>query len=130
MESYKSKAIENCTLALPEYYNSHLNFKGAMFSYTETYKYVDHEKYKNLLENYMSLSDSGSKLSMLRSNSTNYLRLLAENLTWVNETVEFMENVTILLDLLEGAELELGMESQVYEEIKEEINDEGYYRPE
>jgi len=128
MESYKSRTIENCTVAIPNYLNSYMNFKNAQEYFKETKTYVEKDKYINLIDNYISLTESGAKLAMMRTNSSKYLKYLAQNLTMENDTVVFMENVTLMLgmfDLIESAIIE---EIELYEEIKEEIDEYGYYR--
>jgi hypothetical protein len=130
MEVDKNRAIENCTLAIAEYQNSHLNFKSASQQFGVTKAFVVVEKYLGLLDKYAALCASGARLSLLRMNSSIYLRSLAENLTFHNDTVEFLENVSIVMDMFDMSEFNVGLETGIYEEIKEEIDGYGYYRPE
>jgi hypothetical protein len=96
---YKMRGIDNCTNAIPNYYYSHLNFLEAKEYFNDTKSYTDVEKYQNILDIYINLTDSGSKLTMLRHNASKYLMYLLENLTFEEEGVIFLGNVTGLLEL-------------------------------
>jgi hypothetical protein len=130
MEIDKNRAIENCTMAVAEYENSHLNFKSASQHFMVTKAFVVVDKYLDLLDKYAALCASGARLSSLRMNSSLYLRSLAENLTFHNDTVGFLENMSMVMDEFDLSEFDVGIETDIYEEIKEEIEGYGYYRPE
>jgi len=130
MEIDKNRAIENCTMAVAEYENSHLNFKSASQQFMVTKAFVVVDKYLDLLDKYAALCASGARLSSLRMNSSLYLRSLAENLTFHNDTVGFLENMSMVMDEFDLSEFDVGIETDIYEEIKEEIEGYGYYRPE
>ena len=130
MEANKNRAIENCTMAIAEYTNSHLNFKSASQQFMVTKAFVVVDKYLDLLDKYAALCASGARLSLLRMNSSLYLCSLAENLTFHNDTVGFLENMSMVMDVFDLSEFDVGIETDIYEEIKEEIEGYGYYRPE
>jgi len=123
MELYKNRTIDNCTNAMPQYLNSHQNFESAKSSFNDTKPYTSYEKYLEILDLYVGLTGSGARLAMLRYNATMYLKQLAENLTMINGTAGYSENISELMDLfnktIEDYEDELG----TYEEYQEEIDE-------
>jgi len=60
---YKERGIDNCTNAMPYYYNSHLNFGEAKDYFNGTKSYTDLEKYLTILNLYVNLTDLGSQLT-------------------------------------------------------------------
>jgi len=72
---------------------------------------------------YVSLTQSGARLTMLRYNASSYLKQIAENITWVNNTVVLSENVTLLLGMFMETMDEVGKEEGTYEEIQEDLDE-------
>jgi hypothetical protein len=99
LELYKTRGIENCTLAMPNYINSHDNYLDAKSYFNDTKLFTSYKLYLDILDLYISLSDSGSNLSTLRFDASLYLMYLTENLSFdkINNTVVYLENVTDLL---------------------------------
>ncbi len=126
-DSYTSWGINNCTEAMPNYYNSHNNFKEAKEYFDDTKSHTEHPKYVEILDIYVNLTKSGSRLTMLRYDASKYLKYLTENLTikLLNNTlmVGYMENITDILFLfnqsMEGYQGEL----DIYEEYQDEIDE-------
>ena len=125
MDSYKIRGIDNCTDALPNYYNSHNNFLEANKYFEETKSYTDFYKYVEIVDLYLDLTESGSKLTLLRYNATNFLKQLTENLTFNAETknVTYLQNVTMLLEDFDEMLEEYGKELAKFDETKEEIDE-------
>ena len=123
MNMYKNRVIDNCTLALPYYQWSHENFKLSKDSFNDTKNYTTYSKYQDLLNIYMNLSNSGAKITMLRYNATVYLRRLAENLTFYNDTVIYTENVTELIDLFNETMALYTQELSNFEDYQKEIHE-------
>ena len=119
------RGIDNCTNAMPEYYNSYLNFGESRNYFNYTKLFTNYVKYLDILNIYVKLTNSGAKLTMLRYNASIYLKYLTENLTFDSSSnnVNYLMNVTGLLFLFDetmGAyEEELG----IYEEYQEEIDE-------
>ena len=119
---YKTRAIDNCTKAMPMYLNSHLNFKSASNFFNNTKKYTDYRNYLKLLDLYVNLTDSGAKLTMLRYNASKYLKYLTENITVINGFA-VLENVSDLLDLFNETMAMYGNELGTYEGYEEKIDE-------
>jgi hypothetical protein len=124
MDLYKERGMDNCTYALPDYYNSYLNFEEAKNYFNETKLYTE-EKHLPIMELYINLTDSGSRLAMLRYNASIYLTYLTENLTFNFETnsVIYMENVTVLLDLFNKTLSAYQVELKIYDNIQNDIDE-------
>lgn len=121
---YKDRGIENCTNAMPMYYYSHLNFEEAKIYFNITKIHTEVDKYLDILDLYIVLTNSGSKLTMLRYNASKYLIYLFENLTYDEEKgVIFEQNVTGLLDLFQGTIDAYEEELENYEEAQDEIDE-------
>jgi len=121
---YKDRGIENCTNAMPSYYYSHLNFEEAKIYFNITKIHTEVDKYLDILDLYIVLTNSGSTLTMLRYNASKYLLYLLENLTYDEEKgVIFEENVTGLLDLFQGAMDAYEEELEIYEETQDDIDE-------
>jgi len=123
MELYKSRTIDNCTNALPEYLNSYQNFESAKSFFNDTKSYTTYEKYLEVLDLYMGLTGSGARLAMLRYNATKYLKQLAENLTITNGTVTYLEDVTELLVLFNETTRLYEEELVLFEEYRDAIDE-------
>jgi hypothetical protein len=124
MDLYKGRGIDNCTNALPNYYNSYLNFEEAKNFFNDT-KIYSEEKHLSILDLYIILTESGSRLAMLRYNASIYLMYLTENLTFdaANNSVFYMENVTDLLGLFEITMQAYKEEQKKYDQVQEEIDE-------
>ena len=131
MDLYKLRGIDNCTNAMPYYYNSHLNFEEAQGYFDDTKSCAD-EEYLNMLDLYVNLTGLGSQLTMLRYNASRYLMYLTENLTFDAGTnsVEYLVNVSGLLGLFDAAMAAYGGMAQEYEEIQDEIDEYEFFEEE
>lgn len=130
MNSYRDIAIDNCSEAKIEYIVSQGNFGVSNQKFVQTKTYA-HEMYFDLLDLYINLTASGSKLTSLRAEAVTYLQYLNENLTMSeNGTVEFLENVTALQANFTIVMGYVGAEERVYggieEQIESEYNIEGF----
>ena len=123
MELYKMRGIDNCTNAMPNYINSHDNFEDAGIYFRETKNYTDYEKYLTILNLYINLTASGSRLSILRYNATKYLMYLTENLTFVDNNVTYLGNVSDLLLLFNMTIDSYNEELEEYEGYQDEIDE-------
>ena len=103
---------------MPNYIYSNLNFLEAQNFFKDTKSYTDVEKYIEILDLYIDLTDAGAKLTVLRYNASLYLMWLLENLTFDEETggIFFLENMTGLMELFEDI-------MEEYEEILEEYDE-------
>jgi len=125
MELYKARGIDNCTNSMPYYQISYENYLDSKDFFIETQKYTDYEIYKNILQKYVLLTDSGSELCMLRYNASIYLMYLTENLTYdfENNSVGYQTNMTDLLDLFNSTMEQYNQELEEYNEIQKEIDE-------
>lgn len=125
MDLYKLRGIENCTYAMPYFISSNEEFIEAKKYFNLTKDFTDVEKYKTMLDLYVNLTISGSKLTILRYNASQYLIYLIENLTFNFETndVVYLENMTEILGLFEMVIMEYNSEAGNYEEIQDEIDE-------
>ena len=122
MELYKNMTIDNCTEAMPKYNISNLNFKKASSFYDNTKKYTEYEGYLKLLDIYVNLTESGSRLTILRYNASKYLKYLAENITLINGMVA-LDNVSDLMDLFNETLYMYANESDIYDILEEELDE-------
>jgi len=99
LELYKTRAISNCTIALPNYIYAQDNYQEAKSYFNETKLFTNYKLYLDILDLYIDLTDSGTNLSMFRYDASMYLLYLTENLTFdeTNNSVEYLMNVTDLL---------------------------------
>ncbi len=99
LELYKTRGIDNCTSAMPNYIYSHDNYQDAKSYFNNTKLFTTYNLYLEILDLYICLTDSGSNLSILRYDASLYLMYLLENLTYdeLNNTVAYMGNITDLL---------------------------------
>jgi hypothetical protein len=123
MDLYKNRTIDNCTSAIPQYQYSHDNFETAKSYFSTTKNYTTYVKYWEILDLYIGLTGSGSNLAMLRHNASGYLRLLAENLTFVNGSAGYLDNMSELMDLFNETMGMYGEELEIYEGYEEEIDE-------
>jgi len=124
LDDYKTRTIENCDSAVVNYTYSYNNFVEARNRFDLTKDFVNYDVYLNILDLYMNLTDSGSRLVILRINASNYLKNIVENLTIVDNTVSYMTNVTGLLDLFNATMAEYISEENVYSGIEDQIEKE------
>jgi hypothetical protein len=122
MESYKNITIDNCTKAMPKYNISSLNFKTASNFFDNTKKYTEYGGYLKLLDLYIDLTESGTRLTMLRYNASKYLKYMAENITVINGSAA-LDNVSDLMDLFNETMGMYGSELIIYEGYEEEIDE-------
>ena len=71
--------------------------------FNETKANTSYYRYENILDLYINLSDSGSNSSMLRYEASRYLMYLTENLTFAENNVTYLVNVSGLLNLFNNA---------------------------
>lgn len=131
MDLYKLRGIDNCTNAMPYYYNSHLNFDEAQEYFDDTKSCAD-EEYLTILNLYVNLTGLGSQLTMLRYNASRYLMYLTENLTFNAGTnsAEYLVNVSGLLGLFDMAMAAYGAMVGEFEEIQDEIDEYEFFEEE
>jgi len=123
MNLYKVRAIDNCTNAMPNYFNSHLNFEEAQTSFSDTKAYTTYPKYLEILDIYLDLTGVGARLTNLKYNASQYLIYLSENLTFKNNTVTYLENMTEMLGLFNMTMGLIGQTLEEYEEFQDEIDE-------
>ena len=124
MDAYRLDCEKNCSKALPKYELSSQNFKLASSFFESTKQYTNFESYDTLLSMYVNLTNSGAKLTLLRYNATIYLKMIAENITFVNNSaVPLMDNLSDIMDLFNQTMIEYGGELGNYEEIQDEIDE-------
>jgi hypothetical protein len=124
MHIYKSRCIENCSYAMPNYKYSYDNFFEAKKSFFLTKTFTYHDKYQEILNLYVNLTDSGQRLTLLRYNASQYLMYLAENLTMSEDgTVTYLTNVSRFIGLFEETMMKYEEESEKFEEIKDAIDE-------
>ena len=121
---YKERGIDNCTNAMPNYYYSHLNFEDSKEYFNQTIAFAS-ENYLEVLNLYVKLTASGSKLTTLRYDASRYLMYLIENLTFdpINNNVTYLENVTELMVLFTGVIAAYQEESENYEGLQDDLDD-------
>ena len=125
LELYKTRGTDNCTVALPYYIYSHDNYIDAKSYFNDTKSFTNYKLYLEILDLYLSLTDSGSNLSRLKYNATTYLLYLSENLTFdkLNNTVAYLVNVTNLLMGFDATMQEYLQELENYNEIQNAIDE-------
>ena len=125
MELYKSRGIDNCTNAMPNYLYSYYNFLEAKDYFNETKSFTNYEIYITLLDLYIDLTDAGSRLTMLRYNASKFLMYLTENLTFNTETnnVTYLTNITNLLMVFDLTMAAYGIVEEEFEGYQDEIDE-------
>jgi len=125
LELYKTRAIDNCTKALPNYLYSYYNFLESKNYFDQTKTFISYSKYLKILDTYINLTDAGSRLTMLRYNASKYLMYLTENLTFNPETnnVIYLMNVSNITMLFNMAMYEYGMVLEEFEEYQDIIDE-------
>jgi hypothetical protein len=122
MEQYRSTCVNNCSKALPKYLTASQNFNLAASFFNTTKNYTDFNSYIELLGLYVNLSHSGEKLTMLRYNATIYLKILAENITFIDDA-SVLVNLTAILELFNETMAAYGGALSEYQQIQEEIDE-------
>lgn len=124
LELYKIRIVDNCTNAMYSYHNSYENFNQAKTYFNDTKAYTTYSKYLEILDIYIALTSSGSRLTMLRYNASEQLKYLAENLILdeVNQTVKYKEDVTETLDLFNQTLTLIKEEQAIYEEYTSQLD--------
>ena len=110
------KCIENCWSAMAEYNTSYEKFGSSKPYFEEAKTYTD--RYEEILSHYVSFSQAGQNITILRYNASNYLRQIAENLTLGNTG-----NVSMLMDLFNETTGLYDEELGKYEDQKDQIDD-------
>ena len=123
MEVHKTRTIDNCTEAMPNYINSHNNFLEAKKSFTDTKTYTTYNKYLEVLDLYVGLTGSGAKLTLLRYNASQYLKILSENLTFIGGNVTYLGDMSEFLLLFNQTMGMYAGELAIFEEFQEEIDE-------
>jgi len=124
-ELYKIRGIENSTNALPYYEYSHLNFEESGNYFLETKSLTTYPSYLEVLDIYIDLTASGSRLTELRYTASTYLGYLTENLTFDfnNNNVTFQGNMTELLSMFDQIMFAIGAETEIFEGLQDEIDE-------
>jgi len=124
LNDYRSKTINDCDSAIVNYTFSYDNFIEAKNRFNFTKGFVNYDVYLSILDLYVNLAESGSKLVSLRINASNYLKNIAENLTIKNNTVSYMTNISGLLELFNKTILRYHAEEDIYSDIEDQIEKE------
>lgn len=121
MNTLKSSGIDNCTKAMTYYKISNKNFKEATDRFILTKNYTNYYRYDDLIDIYINLTETGERLTMLRYNASNYLKMLTTNITFtmVNNvfTVIHNENISELFNLLNNTIFRIQIEEEQYLEL-------------
>ena len=124
MQENKDNCISNCTFALPKYQFASMNFQLASSFFEATKNYTKYDSYMNLLTLYVNLSNSGYKLTILRYNATQYLRILAESMEYHDTgVIQTIDNLTEIMDLFTQSMGDYEEALQEYEDILDEIDE-------
>lgn len=125
MNQYKNSSIDNCTLAMPNYLTSHENFLISANFFERTKGYTSYQNYLTLLDMYVNLTETGAEVTMLRYNASMYLKMIVENITFVNGSSSYgnSTNMSSLLSLFNETMAMYGMAAAGYEEIQDDIDE-------
>ena len=107
--------IENCLNAMIQYSNSYEKFSESQPHFVEAKEYTD--RYDKIIDHYISFSEAGQNITLLRYNATNYLKQIVENLSLGN-----LENVSLLWDLFNETAGLYDMALIDYDMLKDLIN--------
>ena len=128
-EQYQSRAVENCTNAMPKYMESHDNFEVAINKFIETKNYTSTPKYRDILDLYIALSESGARLTYLRYNASNYLKQITAGIELTinpgngSVTLVISENISEMIELFEQTLGDIAAEEEIFEDLKDEIDE-------
>ncbi len=121
---YKANSLDKSEKAMLNYTWSYNNFLLSKDYFEETKNFTDYESYLSLLDLYIQLSESGARLTKLRYNASLYLSYLVSNLTYVNESVTYVSNVSEVQNLFNQTEMAYLLElNEVYNELQDEIKE-------
>lgn len=125
MIQYKNSSIDNCTLAMPNYQTAHENFLISADFFEKTKNFTDYDNYLSLLNMYVNLTQTGAKVTLLRYNASMYLRMIVENITYVNGSgyIGNSTNMTMLLSMFNDTMGMYGLLATYYEDIQDEIDE-------
>ena len=125
MNEYKNESIDNCSKAMPMYLTAQKNFITSTKFFKETMNFTDYENYLNLLSLYVNLTTIGAEITLLRYNASHYLKMIVQNITYVNgsSTLENTTNVTGLLSLFNETIGMYGSALADYEETQQKIDE-------
>jgi hypothetical protein len=125
MNNYKNKSMSNCSKAMPNYLTAHDNFLISTNFFEKTKSFTTYENYLSLLSKYVNLTQSGAKVTLLRYNASMYLKMIVENITYVNGSsmLENSTNVTELLNLFNETLVMYAGAAAEYVEIQDEIDE-------
>lgn len=110
-----TKCIENCINAMHEYNTSYQKFESSKPFFEDAMVYTD--RYDEILTHYISFGQAGQNITLLRYNASNYLRQIAENLSFDN-----MSNVSLLMELFNETTGLYNEALNDYEEWKDDID--------
>lgn len=112
------RCINNCTDAMIKYIASHNKFGESSPYFSNAKTFTQRQRYIEVLGYYNAFSQAGQKITLLRYNSSKFLKLAAENLSFGN-----IDNVTYIMEnfsFMEGL-YQTGLGG--YEELKEQIDE-------
>ena len=127
MDVYKNMTIDNLTNAMEKYLISHQNYKESGKFFDATKAFTTYDKYLEVLNLYVSLTQSGARLTMLRYNASKYLIQITENITFINNTVTFSENVSELMEDFNFTMSMYDSELETYEDTQEDIDEYDFF---
>jgi hypothetical protein len=124
IEIYRSKGIENTTFAMRYYTYSNLNFIDANEFFRKTKNFTNVQKYYEILDLYIDLTDKGAEMTLLRYDESLYLTYLLENITYNSSigAIEYLTNVTELLDLFNQTKTQYFTALNQFQEILKQID--------
>ena len=129
-DNYKGYITSNCSSAMDNFLNSYMNFNDSIGNFNQSKNYTEYSVYLNLGDLYINYSKSGARLTQLRFDISKYLLYMGENLTFINGTVGFSQNISNLTALLDGALEEYMLEEELYLGLEDLIELYELYEPE
>ncbi len=120
LDSYKNTSLDNCEKAQSLFYVSYLNYKSSKTLFNNSKKYAINNNFIKLIDLYIDLTESGSKLTLFQYNSSRYLKQIIENITFIDGLAN-QGNVTIILQLLYENMTNYYNELEIYEQLEDEI---------
>ncbi len=110
--------IDNCSNAMTSYWMSYEKFGESKPRFSKAQNYTSKAKYIEVLGYYVRFADAGQNITLLRYHASGYLRQIAENLSR-GDTV----NISALFALLNATMLQYQEQVQLYNTLKEQINE-------
>ena len=129
-DNFKGYITSNCSGAMDNFLNSYMNFNDSIGNFNQSKNYTEYSVYLNLGDLYINYSKSGARLTQLRFDISKYLLYMGENLTFINGTVGFSQNISNLTALLDGALEEYMLEEELYLGLEDLIELYELYEPE